>query len=52
MASMDSAEPGVKGSLVLESLVLPEDRPMENQPSIKKDVLKREAATTLNLWYD
>ena len=46
-----TAEPGVKGILSLESLVLPEGTSMENLPPHKKEALNKGSATTFALWY-
>ena len=43
-ANMSSAEPGVKGTLMLESLVLPESSELESLPHNKRQVLTREPA--------
>ena len=50
MANISSAEPGSKGTLIFESLLLPRNRPLEALPTVKKDVIKSGAATTFHLW--
>ena len=50
MASVDNSEPGAKGALMLEALLLPEATRLENLPAGKKDVLCKGQATTIVLW--
>ena len=50
MADLVSAEPGKKGTLLLESLVLPEDTPFESLSPVKKEVLSRGSARSIVLW--
>ena len=50
MANLTSAEPGAKGTLLLESLVLPVETPMENLAPAKRTALGKASATTFVLW--
>ena len=49
-ADMASAVPSTKGLLLLESIILPEDSPMENLAPAKKESLAKGSATTFVLW--
>ena len=50
MADVTSSEPGTRGSLMLESIILPDDSPMENLAPAIKEALSRPSATTFVLW--
>ena len=48
-ANLECSAPGAKGSIILESLVLPEDQPLETLPPAHKEVLSKGSAKTIVL---
>ena len=50
MASLTSAEVGAAGTLLLESMVLPDTKLLESLPPAKQEILSKGSCTTFVLW--
>ena len=50
MASLTSAEVGAAGTLLLESMVLPDMKLLESLPPAKQEILSKGSCTTFVLW--